>query len=191
MTDKDDKKKSKPSKEEDHSLWELYTSDIDPLDPDRVALIPDGQIDGKPLKKKVKSKHDLGEIVVAPALQTTIEQPAQIDKRTEMKLKRGQMPIEARIDLHGLYQKDAKAKLSRFIEQSYHTGFRCVLVVTGKGKLILEGEIADERTPGVIRRNFKHWIAEPPLNSMILKAVRAQIKDGGEGAFYVLLRKKR
>lgn len=191
MTEKDDKKKSKRSKEEDHSLWELYTSDIDPLDPDRPPLIVDDVDAIKSLKNNNKPKTDIIETIVIAEPNILAEQPAQIDKRTEMRLKRGQMPIEARIDLHGLYQKDAKAKLSRFIEQSYHTGFRCVLVVTGKGKLILEGEMADERTPGVIRRNFRHWIVEPPLNSMILKAVRAQIKDGGEGAFYVLLRKKR
>ena len=107
------------------------------------------------------------------------------------RLKRGQMPIDARIDLHGLYQRDAKSRLLGFIAQSFGRGDRCLLVITGKGKLVFEGDTPENNAPGVIKRNFKSWLAEEPYASMILKIEKAQIKDGGEGAYYILLRRNR
>lgn len=117
--------------------------------------------------------------------------PAQIDKRTAIRLKRGQMPIDGRIDLHGLYQRDAKTRLLGFIAQSFQRGDRCVLVITGKGQLVFEGEAPGSNTPGVIKRSFKSWLSDEPYASMILKIEKAQIKDGGEGAYYILLRRNR
>ncbi|MFP4313840.1 MAG: Smr/MutS family protein [Alphaproteobacteria bacterium] len=129
---------------------------------------------------------------MAPTLQALEnKEDPQTDRRTAQKLKRGQIAFEAKIDLHGLYREQAKTRLIGFIEQSYHAGMRCVLVITGKGKLILDGEKADENTPGVIRRNFQNWIKEAPLKSYILSVEKAQIRHGGAGAFYVLLKRKR
>ena len=55
------------------------------------------------------------------------------DKRTETKLKRGLMPIEGRLDLHGMTQNQARSALGDFITHAYHARKRCVLVITGKG----------------------------------------------------------
>ena len=181
--------------EDDFDLWKLYTRDIEPWD-DREKLDFN-----KKTKKSVKdTRIDTDKIVETQFASMDIQQmpspgpeesAPQIDKRTALRLRRGQIPIEARIDLHGLYQAQAKAALIRFLQQAHGRGCRCVLVVTGKGKLILEGESVDERTPGVIKRSFKTWLAEEPLKSIVLKAQSALVKDGGQGAYYVLLRRKR
>jgi DNA-nicking Smr family endonuclease len=107
-----------------------------------------------------------------------------LDKRTAERLKRGQLPIEGRIDLHGMTQDDAHAALARFLSASRAMGRRCVLVITGKGRPGPEGG-------GVLKQAVPRWLNEPALRSQILAFVAAQPKDGGAGALYVLLKRVR
>ena len=195
-----------PQGDNDQSLWERYTADINKIGPANVARDDIKRATG--LRSKASESKDadkerndvpfmqiledfVPEMKPAYSIERSGDASAQIDKRTAMRLKRGQMPIDARIDLHGLYQRDAKSHLLGFIAQSFARGDRCLLVITGKGKLVFEGDTPESNTPGVIKRNFKSWLAEEPYASMILKIEKAQIKDGGEGAYYILLRRNR
>jgi DNA-nicking Smr family endonuclease len=89
------------------------------------------------------------------------------------------MPIDARIDLHGMTQEEAHRALLRFLARAYEDGRRAVLVITGKG-----GE-------GLLRAGVPRWLAEASVRGMILAIEEAQPRHGGAGAKYVLLRKKR
>ena len=60
-------------------------------------------------------------------------QLAGLDRRSGEKLRKGQMPVEAKLDLHGMTQEGAHASVARFIEGQHAAGARCVLIVTGKG----------------------------------------------------------
>ena len=108
---------------------------------------------------------------------------AGLDRRSDDRLRRGQMAIEARIDLHGLTQSSAYDALAHFIAVSQAIGRRCVLVITGKGPVSQGG--------GVLRTMVPRWLAEPSLRRRILALHRAQPRDGGDGALYVLLKRKR
>lgn len=108
-----------------------------------------------------------------------------IDRRTARRIRRGALPIDARIDLHGLTREEAFRRLTRFIAESQAAGRRLVLVVTGKGRG------ADGIASGVIRREAPHWLARPPNAARVLDMAPAQPRDGGEGALYVYLRKRR
>ncbi len=103
---------------------------------------------------------------------------AGIDSRTKRRLSRGEVPIESRLDLHGMTAARAHKQLSQFIEWTTHAGYRCVLVITGKGS-------------GVLHGNVPNWLKQPPLSCHVLALAEARPKDGGSGAFYVLLRRKR
>ncbi len=129
--------------------------------------------------------------VIAPAQIKKTNGPAQIDKRTGEKLRKGQIRIEARLDLHGLNRTQAHEKLLRFITSCYNQGLRCVLVITGKGISKLTSK--DWLTPskGVLKENVPHWLSEKPLSDIVLKHVFAQPKDGGHGALYVYLKRQR
>jgi DNA-nicking Smr family endonuclease len=107
-----------------------------------------------------------------------------LDRRTAERLKRGQIAIDGRIDLHGMTQDDAHAALGRFIASSRAMGRRCVLVITGKGRPGAEGG-------GVLKRAVPRWLNEPALRAQILAFATAQPKDGGAGALYVLLKRVR
>ena len=61
--------------------------------------------------------------------------PAGLDRRTARRLKRGQLAVEARLDLHGRTQDQAHDALISFIQESRMARRRCVLVITGKGSV--------------------------------------------------------
>ena len=109
---------------------------------------------------------------------------AGVDKRTAKRLKRGQLAVEARVDLHGLTQEEAHRALSAFVQGSQAAGRRCVLVITGKG-------LRPDGTVGVLRAAVPHWLNQPDLRERIVAFTHATPRDGGEGALYLLLKRKR
>jgi DNA-nicking Smr family endonuclease len=110
-----------------------------------------------------------------------------LDRRTAEKLRRGQLPLEGRLDLHGMTQDEAHRSLAAFLARAQLDGRRCVLVITGKGfrRLLAEGEA------GVLKTTVPRWLGEAPNRSRVLATAPAQQKDGGSGALYVLLRRRR
>ncbi len=63
------------------------------------------------------------------------KQDYQINKRMKLKLERGLIRPEIKLDLHGKTLSEAKKSLSRFIKSSINNNIRCILVITGKKKL--------------------------------------------------------
>ena len=103
---------------------------------------------------------------------------AGIDGRTQRRLFRGDVPVDRRLDLHGLTAARAESRLAQFIETAARDGCRCVLVITGKGAGILRGHVPD-------------WLKRQPLSPHVLALAEARPHDGGSGALYVLLRRQR
>jgi DNA-nicking Smr family endonuclease len=108
---------------------------------------------------------------------------ADLDRRTMDKLRKGKMRPEGRLDLHGMTADRALSALNAFLADRQAAGKRCVLVITGKGSLKEGG--------GVIRRELPSWLNAPGNRSRVLGFAGAQPNDGGGGAFYVLLKRRR
>jgi DNA-nicking Smr family endonuclease len=104
-----------------------------------------------------------------------------LDKNTARRFERGELPIDSAIDLHGLTQANAHEQLDRFVGNAVKAGARVLLIVTGKGRL---GE-------GVLRKQVPEWLKLGPHASRILRLAPARIQHGGEGAYYLLLRRAR
>jgi len=102
-----------------------------------------------------------------------------LDWRTQTKMRRGQVDIEARIDLHGMTQAQAHRELGGFLFDQQAMVRRSVLVITGKGA---GGE-------GVLREAVPRWLNEGDNRRMVRAFSHAAPKDGGEGALYVLLKR--
>ena len=107
-----------------------------------------------------------------------------LDKRSAQRLKRGQLPVDDRIDLHGMTQAEAHGALDDFLASAQGAGHRCVLVITGKG-------VRPDGATGVLRAMVPRWLNEPPNRARVLAIDTAQPRHGGAGAFYVLLKKSR
>lgn len=119
------------------------------------------------------------------------QRPAQtaLDRRTALRLQRGQLAIEGRLDLHGMTQKQAYPALLRFIRASRSFDRRLVLVVTGKGW----NPEADrpEEAIGILRRSVPRWLDSQPFTEHVAAVTDAHLKHGGSGALYVMLRRSR
>jgi DNA-nicking Smr family endonuclease len=117
-------------------------------------------------------------------------EPGQvIEPRMKRRLMRGQIEIEATIDLHGMRQDEARAALNRFLPARAARGERTVLVITGKGlKKTDDMHILDR---GVLRAMLPIWLREPTLAPLVAGWDVAARGHGGEGAFYVRLRQQK
>lgn len=106
--------------------------------------------------------------------------PVDLDRRSWIRLRRGLYPLDARLDLHGLTQAEAHARLGAFLATAQARGNRCVLVITGRGV----------RHGGTLRAMTPRWLDESPNRPRVLAFAQAQIQHGGEGALYILLRRR-
>ncbi|MCR6629464.1 MAG: Smr/MutS family protein [Magnetospirillum sp.] len=105
-----------------------------------------------------------------------------LDKRSAERMKRGEMEIDGRLDLHGMTQDTAHAALTAFVTRAYESGRRCLLVITGKG---------NREGTGVLRANVPRWLNQSPCRERILGFSHARPQHGGEGALYVLIKRRR
>jgi DNA-nicking Smr family endonuclease len=167
--------------DKESALWKAVTADVRPIDRKAATEAP-----AKPdPAEKTTTKNPAARprattpSVSRPELSHGIA--AGVDRRTLDRLRRGQMEIEADLDLHGHTQESAHRALAAFIRGHAGAGRRCVIVVTGKGR---DGG-------GVLRAEVPRWLNEPDLRQHILAFSHARPADGGDGALYVLLRRKR
>jgi DNA-nicking Smr family endonuclease len=93
------------------------------------------------------------------------------------------MRTDGQIDLHRLSQEQAHKALNHFLRTAQEAGWRCVLVITGKG--YRSGSV------GILKLAVPRWLNLPENRSRILAISHATPADGGDGALYVLLRRTR
>ena len=172
-------KKGKKSTEKDDDegvkLWRHVTKSVRPL---REKPAP-----AKPPVVTSKTKPALEKPRLPPPPLPKFQpaaRPPAFDKGEEQKLRKGAREVEARIDLHGMGQVEAYDALHRFIARSRNRDLRNLLVITGKGRV----------GGGVLRRMLPLWLEEAGLRANILAFIPARREHGGEGAFYIRLKKK-
>ena len=122
--------------------------------------------------------------VAASQAKTPVQDRRQIhhlDRVTQKKISKGRLPLEARIDLHGLRQDEAYGLLLSFLNRAHASGIRYVLVITGKGQ--------SSASDGVLRRSVPSWFATAPFRPLVSGYEDAARNHGGEGALYVRLRR--
>jgi len=185
----DDQGSHKGLKMDDLLLWKSFTRGIDPINPVDWAEAE---------KKAVKPEEDKSPTITeAPAVlikepdtRKAAQQPPQLDRKTDERLRKGKMPIEGRLDLHGYNQELARELLREFLINARQQNKRCVLVITGTGKRSRrDNSDMYAPRPGVLRARLPEWLSEKPVSEFVLKHYPAKQKDGGDGAFYIYLKK--
>nr|WP_316651016.1 Smr/MutS family protein [uncultured Gellertiella sp.] len=104
------------------------------------------------------------------------------EKPVKRKLARGRLALEARIDLHGMFQSEAHALLLDFLVHAHERGLRHVLVITGKGSSM--------GSEGALKRAVPLWFSKPEFRYLISSHEPAAQQHGGEGALYVRLSRR-
>lgn len=187
---------------EDKALWKKVADSTDRLRPSRLmtGFPPPELADKAPAPLKVNTpKFQIGERSgsttrphdIAPSLSSSVaSQALSMDRKVFGKMKKGRLSPEGRIDLHGMTIAQAHPVLTRFILDAVAMDRRLVLVITGKGKHRDDGGPIPVRH-GVLRHQVPHWLHTMPLRQHVLQIAEAHLKHGGQGAYYVYLRRRR
>ena len=194
------RRRSRNLTDEERKLWNAAMKDAKPLK--RVKPGPAGQTQSpSPAAAPLPAAPLPSVSIVQPSIRRPPADPpplGPLERRTSQKLARGQIEVEATIDLHGHSQERAHGALLDFIARSRGRGLRCVLVITGKGaspyaRHTLHGSTFYEvpERQGVLRSAVPRWLAEAEFRLHVSGFQPAHPKHGGGGAFYLWLRKKR
>jgi DNA-nicking Smr family endonuclease len=105
----------------------------------------------------------------APALKEKLQEKPKVQTGT----------FDARLDLHGLTLERAHKKFLEFVYFAIMDDLKKLLVITGKGS----------GNTGRIREELPKWCSADYLAPLISSCKQAELRHGGEGAFYVTLRK--
>lgn len=168
-------------------IWRAITQDVTPLPGHEMASETEVPAEHPPAPAAVAARPEPVFLPPSPPPKRELpslshDQTPGLDRRSAERMKKGEMVIDGRLDLHGLSQDLAHAELLAFIGRAFDAGKRCVLVITGKGTR--EGS-------GVLRANVPRWLNQAPLRDRILGFSHARPQHGAEGALYVLIRRKR
>ncbi len=189
---------------EDQALWELLKQDIRPLHDAPVVgglTLPDLSANPRTLQARHPPRpkiaplvwHTPGTFAVDAVSRQTQRSSTKLpsdlrhggthglDRAGAQRLRRGKVPIDETLDLHGLTQVQAQGQLEDFVIKAAREGRRRLLVITGKGRRS-GGE-------GVLRARVPEWLGQDPLGRLVLAFAYAKRHDGGQGALYLLLRR--
>ena len=103
-----------------------------------------------------------------------------LQRKVIKRLKRGDYPYDAVLDLHGMRTHEAGTLLSEFLSDAILNNLSCVLIIHGKG-------YHSENNKGVLKPYTISWLKE---SAEIKAFCSAHPKDGGTGAVYVLLKRR-
>lgn len=107
-----------------------------------------------------------------------------LDRRLVRRLRNGEFAYQSHLDLHGMTSEQARAAVDSFMTNAHRRGYRCVLIVHGRG------HNSADQVP-VLKRKVTAWLSRGSWARFVLAFTSARTCDGGAGALYVLLRRKR
>ena len=110
----------------------------------------------------------------------------------DLKLNKKRVQHTKRIDLHGFTIEDANSTVERFILESFEAGISKITIVTGKGlHSNVEKDPYVSKDLSILKYSVPEYIKKSQeLMNKIIEIKDAEIKDGGTGAFYIILKKK-
>jgi len=174
----------------DFHLWENVTETVLPLKP-RRRMQPAAPL---PLPPAVSPPPRAPRIVAMPSYQSAQTPGAPpvgaIEPKLRKKLGRGRVGIDGTLDLHGMRQDEAYGALRRYLTARSARGDRTILVITGKGLKKVNGDPTQIVERGVLRTMLPIWLSSPDLAPLVSGWDQSAQSHGGEGAWYVRLRRQ-
>ena len=130
--------------------------------------------------------------LTTPLPAASTEDVLKIEKSSiEKKLKKGRVSIDKIIDFHGLSIVEAKKLFIKTIDDCFYSNKRCILFITGKGIKHNNTQGGGKLFHGKIREHLQIWVHEKAVVTRILSIASAGPLHGGDGAFFVYLRKNK
>ena len=186
---------------EEAALWERLAATVEPLPgkrrpaPSASPPQPARPVQEKAAKAPPAPKAAKGRAVPPPkAMARPAPAPVPLDRQGldtgwDRKLARGTAAPDFTLDLHGASLEMAYTRLDHGLMQAKAMGARVVLVVTGKPRGLAAADRGERR--GAIRAKILDWLAAGSHASDIAAIRTAHRRHGGEGALYLVLRRRR
>ena len=176
-----------PISDEDKALFRRTMQAVKPLGQSNKIVDQMSRPEEKPTSRIVENRPPISnynlsnhyhDIVQAESILSYCKQ--SIPRKRMNQLKKGQIPWQALLDLHGLNPDTARESLCHFIDQHIRLDHRCLLIIHGKGGRHGESPI--------LKNHINHWLQQL---TQVLAFHSALSRDGGNGALYVLLQRQR
>lgn len=170
--------------DDDRILWGKVARSTRPM-PGRMKSIEEfeGELEAQTAANAAQKVPPIKAVTMTEAPAEPPKKPSgrhqPLERPVKRKLAKGRLELEARIDLHGLFQSEAHALLHGFIVRAHERGLRHVLVITGKG--------ASMGSDGALKRAVPMWFSKPEFRHLISSYETSAQNHGGEGALYVRL----
>ena len=174
----------RPLRHDELMLWARVASTIRPAAGRSVPVIAAAR--AAPHRQGVREKPRPAPSLTAaaparsPSRLAVVGAPQPIEPNRMRRMTREREHPGPRLDLHGLTQDEARARLTSFLRRAHEDGWRAAMVITGKGS----------RGDGVLRRYTPEWLASPELRDIVAGVAEAHRRHGGEGALYVALKRR-
>ena len=178
------------------ALWARVARTVTPLHPRPVkapadpAAQPEPQPAPPPLKVRLKPAAKPAPPPPTNHGRTPPLSPDRgLDSSWERKLARAVVAPDFTLDLHGHTLEQAHQRLDMGLAQAKAMGARLVLLITGKPRPSEAADRGERR--GAIRAKVLDWLAAGPHGSDIAAIRKAHRRHGGEGALYLILKRRR
>ena len=183
---------------EEEALWARVVETVAPLHPARPATATTSPAPPvappPPPPRRESGPRRLQPAPAAPPTKPAQPHAESLDGGWDKRLASGRLKPDLVIDLHGLRRDQARHILYDRVRAAEAHGARVILVITGKGQMpgpspadLMEGKPAR----GAIRADLPRWLGEPGLTDRIAAVRRAHPRHGGEGAAYLILKRRR
>tara|TARA_B100000242_G_C42697804_1_gene326526 strand:+ start:141 stop:560 length:420 start_codon:yes stop_codon:yes gene_type:complete len=120
-----------------------------------------------------------------------IKNPLDIYDKEKEDIKNYNRKERFKFDLHGFSLDDANKKVKELISSCFESNYKEILLITGKGIHSLnDKDVYKSKNLGRLKHSVPEFIrSDPELSKIILSIKIADIKDGGDGAILIRLKK--
>ena len=183
-------------------LWKAVTREISPLEPDRpqdadagAAIVTGHAAPKTRTRTNVVAPSGTEPVAIARRGAPTGAPLSDFETRRARRLGSGRLAIEAKLDLHGLRQEEARIELVRFLRQAQASGFKHVKVITGKGGSGADlasrpFSLFEDNRRGVLHDQVPLWLGQRDCRALVVSFTEAGRSHGGTGALYIQIRRK-
>jgi len=215
---KPERPRARPLDPKEHEDWEAVAKSIRPLKKKETPPESAAGPGGPPMRSRGMLGPGAGPLgVYHPARAMAPPEPPKahghgalpaVEPKLLKDIRRGQVAIDATLDLHGETQARAYPMLERFLSVARTRGNRIILVITGSGvkrqvlgsrpfgagddtQTVRPNDLYNRQEPGVLKRALPQWLSAAPIRDWVVGYSGAAPQHGGAGAFYVVLRRAR
>ena len=178
---------------EEAALWDKVAATVRPLHPTRTVKIAPvalkAALSPQPAAPFSPPPRTLAPPPAKPAPPPPHRTDTGLDSHWERRFKGGVVEPDFTLDLHGHTLDSAHSRLDDGLTQAKAMGARVVLVIAGKPRPVEAADRGERR--GAIRAKLLDWLAAGPHGGDIAAIRKAHRRHGGEGALYLVLRRRR